>query len=355
VAALVLTALEVAIANAWLVAGAPSDLWRNESPTSAAIKSHVGREHDSGMPPRIFRGSAARWRPQSFAQQSSSNRPAEIVRWEHDTLFPKYHLPAGLSLVESYGSIKLVDYESLLFVAKQHGPQQPDGSALPQPTALRLLGTEFVILPDQHQPEFAERISADNVHNWPQDAALWKLNRKQPRAWIVHDVIALPPLPFPLRIESVDERTREVLFPEMKARDFSTQAVVETSEPPPGIIVAIQATPPPSSERCIIARYGPQQIVIDAKLAAPGLIVLGEAWYPGWRVKVSSADGSTTSPPILRTNRVLRGVWLPAGEHLVVFSYEPASFLCGAAISAGGWLILGAAAFVIWMNRWRVK
>jgi hypothetical protein len=72
-------------------------------------------------------------------------------------------------------------------------------------------------------------------------------------------------------------------------------------------------------------------------------------------VKVSSADGSTTSPPILRTNRVLRGVWLPAGEHLVVFSYEPASFLCGAAISAGGWLILGAAAFVIWMNRWRVK
>ena len=115
-------------------------------PSPQAIRSLDGdvRIRCRQVPPRVFRGNLASWRPPSFRQKMSPNRMAEVAQWEHDTLFPKYHLPSGISLVESYGSIKLMDYESLLFVAKQHGPRQPDKSLLPQPTALRLLGTEML-------------------------------------------------------------------------------------------------------------------------------------------------------------------------------------------------------------------
>src|SRR5207249_671448 len=101
---------------------------------------------------------------------------------------------------------------------------------LPQPAALRLLGTQFLVLPERHQPEFAERIAGEKDNedqaDWPQSAALWRMKRTLPRAWIVHEVEALPPPP--LRIEAIDERTKAVLFPGDKSRDFHRSAVVET-------------------------------------------------------------------------------------------------------------------------------
>jgi hypothetical protein len=164
------------------------------------------------------------------------------------------------------------------------------------------------------------------------------MNRTLPRAWIVHEVETLPPLPFPLRVEEVDARTRDVLYPGNKPRDFSRQAVVETSDPLPTEFVA---TTPGSPESCQITTYEPTRVVIEATLAQPGLVVLSDAWFPGWQatVRTSGATGTetTTHMPILRTNRVFRGVWLPAGKHTLELRYRPASYVRGAAISSMSW------------------
>jgi hypothetical protein len=333
-----LTAAEVALANAWLVVTAPAAIWRDESPIAAAIQAPDG-EAASGarLPPRVFRANLGSWRPAPFQERSSADRPAELAAWERDTLFPKYHLPSGLSLVESYGSIKLLDYESLLFVARQHGPKQADGSLLPQPTSLRLLGTEYLVLPEKHTPQFAERVTVANG-NWPQDATLWRMKRTLPRAWIVHEVAVLPPLPRPLRMAAVDQRSREVLFPNRQARDFRRVAVVETDQPlaewsrSSG---AAEAT----EEPCRITHYGPRRVVVEAELAQAGLLVLSDAWYPGWKAMATSS-GQSHELPIYRTNRVLRGVWLPAGRHTVEFRFEPASFYRGAWISGLSWILV---------------
>jgi hypothetical protein len=356
-AAVLLTGVELAVANAWLVVIAPADLWRSESPVANLIRETERPADAAPAPPRVYRGNLASWRPPGFRQAGSANRPAETAQWERDTLFPKHELPSGLALVESYGSIKLIDYESLLFVAKQHGPRQPDKTLLPQPTALRLLGTEFLVLPDRQTPDFADLVPAAGEH-WPASAALRKMTRTLPRAWIVHEVHSLPPLPRPLRIEAVDQRTKEVLFPGNKARNFLRTAVVETEQP---LLEWSQDQTEKSSpasegpaESCKITHYDPQRVVVTAQLARPGLLVLSDAWFPGWRAVVTTG-GSSREAPIYRTNRVLRGVWLPAGTSEIEFRYQPASFVRGAIISGCSWFLLAIGWLINLIRSWGPK
>src|SRR5205823_2275828 len=158
---------------------------------------------------------------------------------------------------------------------------------LPQPTALRLLGTEFLVLPQREQPAFAgpaNRRSVDGVQ-WPESTGLWQMKWTLPRVWIVHEVELLPSLPHPAAPALVAERTRDVLFPEGRARDFGHTAVVEAEPFHAEILASLPANSTPASdasgEFCRIEKYGPQQVVITANLASPGLLVLSDAWFPG--------------------------------------------------------------------------
>lgn len=334
--ALVLTAVELAIANYWLVPTAPAALWR----TKPVVAKDISVE-TNGRPMRVFRGDLAGWRPSSFARKPSADRLSETVQWEHDTLFPKYQLNSGVGLVESYGSIKLIDYESLWYVARQHGPVQADQSRLPHPIALRLVGTEHLVLPDTSRPAFAEpTASADRPDDWPEDTELWRMKRTQSRAWIVHEVESLSLLPSPARIAAVDGRSRQVLFPGGKARDFRRTAVVESDELPPGLSDPITNTAVLEGESCAIIDYEPTRITINAELKTPGLLVLSDAWHPGWTAISRGPDEKSQSLPILRTNRVMRGVWLPAGQQTVRFLFLPERAMIGGAISTVSWLIV---------------
>lgn len=329
--AVLLTAVDIAAANFWLVAIAPSESWNSKSPLSPPLAS---------PPPRMYRGNLASWRPASFQTKVSRSRLDEIVQWEHATLFPKHHLANSVALVESYGSIRLADYDSLLSIAKQHGSRQADRSLLPQPTALRMLGTEFLVLPEGHQPQFADRMEAKG-DQWPEGAALWKLKRTMPRAWIVHEVNILPELTSPYRAEVIDEQTEEVLFPGGRPRGFDSEATVETNDPRPEWQRNADSTDATAAEeRCRIVHYDAQRVVIETELARPGLVVFSDAWYPGWRAVVTSADGSGSDTQIYRTNRVLRGIWLPDGTHTIEYRFKPRSFYWGALISGCGWLAL---------------
>ena len=62
-------------------------------------------------------------------------------------------------------------------------------------------------------------------------------------------------------------------------------------------------------------------------------------------------DGQSRSQPILRTNRVMRGVVLPPGEHRLVYRYRPKSFYAGAIVSA----MTSAGVGIALLARWRRK
>jgi uncharacterized membrane protein YfhO len=97
---------------------------------------------------------------------------------------------------------------------------------------------------------------------------------------------------------------------------------------------------------CRVVHYDPLRVEIEAELTEPGLVVLADQFYPGWQLDVQTAGQRTRRVPIVRAGGVLRGAWLEAGRHRLVYRYRPASFLWGAALSVIGWLVLGVLVIV---------
>jgi len=73
----------------------------------------------------------------------------------------------------------------------------------------------------------------------------------------------------------------------------------------------------------------PERVSLQVDVEEPGFLVLTDAWFPGWEVRV---DG--IPKPILRANHLFRAVALDPGASSVVFEYRPRSLRAGAAISA---------------------
>ncbi len=70
-------------------------------------------------------------------------------------------------------------------------------------------------------------------------------------------------------------------------------------------------------------------ISVQIEKTRPGVLVLSDAWYPGWTATV---DGNVAE--VIPVDGALRGVEVGEGEHLAVFSYQPFSFELGKWISA---------------------
>ncbi|MCB0089970.1 MAG: YfhO family protein, partial [Caldilineaceae bacterium] len=68
----------------------------------------------------------------------------------------------------------------------------------------------------------------------------------------------------------------------------------------------------------------PERVELRARSQEAALLVLSDSYYPGWRAWV---DGAAT--PIYAANYLARGIKLPAGDHTVVFAYEPDSWRRG--------------------------
>jgi len=81
-----------------------------------------------------------------------------------------------------------------------------------------------------------------------------------------------------------------------------------------------------------IIAYGPTRVEIEAEASDPALLVLSDAFYPGWQAKVGGKPA-----PVIRTDYILRGVPLSPGKHRVHLRYEPTSFRVGLFI--GMWAI----------------
>ena len=108
-------------------------------------------------------------------------------------------------------------------------------------------------------------------------------------------------------------------------------------------------SPPPDSETA--ARFLRLQQVnqikkLDVKKAnlveaevlstIPAMLVFSEVFYPGWRARLDGAE-----VPVYRVNYLQRGVWVPAGEHVLRLTFSPFFWILGAWISLLSWLGLG--------------
>jgi hypothetical protein len=144
---------------------------------------------------------------------------------------------------------------------------------------------------------------------------------RDPRAYLTYDAEV-----------TADWRAAEVTM--AARRDFHRKALLEVGTAPP---YAPVARPPASSAE--VFRFLPENVVVHTSSEAPAILVLAEAWYPGWRATIEGR-GTVVFP----VNGWMRGVVVPAGDHEVAFSYHSRLLPAGLGITAASLILLAGLA-----------
>lgn len=90
------------------------------------------------------------------------------------------------------------------------------------------------------------------------------------------------------------------------------------------------------NEKINLVSYQPDELIYKSSAREEKLAVFSEIYYPaGWK---SYIDGKESK--YFRTNYILRGMIVPAGDHEIKFTFKPASYIIGNKISLVSSLLL---------------
>ncbi len=375
---------DLGLANAKYIVTIPQSTFE-ATPEVLKVIREAERKNPSDGPFRVHR--LPIWQPPIWNEQGSNNRNREIVQWERDTLQPKYGIPYGLEYAHVMGVAELYEYEWYYggFLWKLHDPalarrafglKEGDEVVYFPRRTFDMWNVRYFVVPSwpngwkdmfrgyasmkldsrpiypvrEHTtgPE-AEKADRDWVEH--HDVQVYRNLNDHPRAWVVHSLRRLPAV---TELRPGRERQiamQEITFsndriwsnPTRNVFDFHNIAWVDP-EDYDTLLAHASGASSRSSEAVKVHYPSPQSVELDVDLQTPGLVVLADIYYPGWKLTI---DGKPAA--IYRTNRIMRGAAVPAGPHHLVYSYDPPSFRIGAVVSVVGLLVvlaLGAASLV---------
>ncbi len=119
----------------------------------------------------------------------------------------------------------------------------------------------------------------------------------------------------------------------MSEPEFDPSRVAITESNSNGVISMGDAS---SAGSATIRSYTTTRVSIDANAQEDCVLVLKDAYYPGWNAYVGG-----TRVEVFPVNGNFRGVLLGAGLHAVEFRYEPMSFFIGIILSSLALLLMG--------------
>ena len=235
-----------------------------------------------------------------------------------DSLPPNAAMVHGLSDARGYDGVAPRHYTDLL--GRAFGPamaHQIDArGALP---IVDLLNVKYLVAPggaDVGVPHWTPIATAP--------ATVYRNDRVFPRAWLVDRAVVRDDA---ATLDWMVAPTSDLRHEAAIAPDLGVGAATADTDPEPAAGGDVGET--------AITRYEPTEVELTTRAPGRRLLVLADAWYPGWAAYV---DGRKV--PIARAYYALRAVPVPGGRHLVRFAYEPASVRIG--------IMVSAAALVAW-------
>ena len=100
---------------------------------------------------------------------------------------------------------------------------------------------------------------------------------------------------------------------------------------------------PPANGHVEVTMLTPNKVVVKVEASGDALLVLTQAWAPGWRARVGGHAAE-----VRRVGGVVQGVMVNAGATHVELVYRPVADFVGLAISGGTALLLAAWKLVRW-------
>ncbi len=116
VSLMLVTAVELILANGWLVLTVDSDRFEQPSPFVQKYEQAVARSHTDQAPfSRIKRMNRDEGIPKKWSQPEtdSADRLGEIIQWQRNSLFPKFHLDHDIPIIGSFSSVEFMNFENI--------------------------------------------------------------------------------------------------------------------------------------------------------------------------------------------------------------------------------------------------
>lgn len=159
---------------------------------------------------------------------------------------------------------------------------------------------------------------------------------------VVENLQVLPKAYFVDRVEQMSDQTAVL---EAVSSDFDPVEVAYIAGNTP-----VQASRD-TSATVSVQEYQANRISLEVSRTEPGFLVLGEVWYPpGWSLYVNGEEAE-----IIRTNYVLRGMEVPAGNSVIEMELNPVWYTAGYRLSllgTGLLILLGLfAGYTSWQKR----
>ncbi len=384
VLAVAFVAADLALANASMIRSVP----QADFEAMPRVLREIARAEASDPSPGPYRiHRMPIWNPNLWRSERSEDRVRDFVRWELDTIQPKYGLLHGVEYTYTLGTAELYDYEWFFapFPRAVRGPTaeqlnvKPGEKVVVYPRrGFDLWNSRYFVLPayprwddaDRGIASFLPQVEAvypppgtfrgrpddSKVRDWldREDFQIVRNKDAFPRAWLVHSA-RFKPVVAGLTRDARRETMEEILFsndplwqdPDRTVFDPRQLAWIEADdETKVKLRAMLKGGPPQAGEsvKVVESESGPQRVVLDVTLSRPGLVILADVFYPGWRLTV---DGQAAT--ILRANRLMRGAAVGEGRHRLVYTYEPPTFRVGGAVSLGAIVVL--VAFAGWSFR----
>jgi Bacterial membrane protein YfhO len=216
----------------------------------------------------------------------------------------------GLEATNGYNPLRIGRYDRLVspgetthIVDQREFPSSFDGYDC---ALARELGLEYVVLgqPIEKVPHLARRPVADVLLAGPK-VWIYRLMDPEPRVKLITRVV----------VADADAQVRAGQFQVNPATE--TASIDDDTAPLRSPWPMLTAR---GSNYAQIVSWRSGRVEVEVDSAQPGVLVLHDAYYPGWVVEV---DGQPA--PMLRANVLFRAVEVSEGRHRVVFRYTPFS------------------------------
>lgn len=256
-------------------------------------------------------------------QAASSVAPARLYPTGVGSIWENGPLVWGLDSIDGY-SVLWPTYYQDTFELATNAP----GSRL-----FALFDVRYVLAPDR-PPRALSALSPDSVRTLrDQPPYLYELADQGPRVWVASGAV---------RLAGRDE------LGYLAAHDDELDRIITVStKVPEGSTEPNTSAPPGTAE---ITRYADDRVTIEARMSAPGFVVLDDTYFPGWQARI---DGSPAR--VLRADHTFRAVWVPAGEHQIDMRFSLPGLRAGVLVSLVSLvLLLALAAYPSWRGRGRL-